>query len=207
MLNAAIKRNQANVGSISIIWIGFVYFGLLLFGNVSSRAGAKTRPAGILHSVLSGCLKGRTGGEYGSLWDITFFFSLPFRWQRISNLDVFTFVLRWILERRANRSVRRTQSLLLERDGSYLQRFAHFTLILFVLFDHFHYRAQVLQKSNSQEDPPSTQLVPTTSNNKRELYGLFDWHVVESNRFWKDTSGHWLQCCSYNYPHFSLNVR
>ena len=135
------------------------------------------------------------------------FFSLPFRWQRISNLDVFTFVLRWILERRANRSVRRTQSLLLERDGSYLQRFAHFTLILFVLFDHFHYRAQVLQKSNSQEDPPSTQLVPTTSNNKRELYGLFDWHVVESNRFWKDTSGHWLQCCSYNYPHFSLNVR
>ncbi|KAK4024244.1 hypothetical protein OUZ56_009629 [Daphnia magna] len=64
--------------------------------------------------------------------------------------------------------------------------------------------AKVLQKTGAENGQSSSQLAPTTS---RQLYGLFEWDVLESNLFWQDNCGQWLQCCSFNYPHFSLNVR
>lgn len=115
MLNAAIKRNQANVGSISIIWIGFVYFGLLLFGNVSRRSGSKNEKICRRNTSIV-CFEREVGpGVRLLLRDIKFFVLF------VGNeyvTYVFTFVLRWILERRTDRSVRRAQNSLLERDGS-----------------------------------------------------------------------------------------
>lgn len=64
--------------------------------------------------------------------------------------------------------------------------------------------AKALQQRCRETSPVKSQIVPTTS---RELYGLFQWQLSDSNRFWKDTQGHWLQCCSFIHPHFSLNLR
>lgn len=63
---------------------------------------------------------------------------------------------------------------------------------------------QVLHKTSAENGQSSTQLASTTS---RQLYGLFEWDVLESKIFWQDSCGQWLQCYSFNYPHFSLNVR
>jgi hypothetical protein len=80
----------------------------------------------------------------------------------------------------------------------------YYSLKLLIFFNFGH---QVLHKTEKENDESSSHhlVVPTTTS--RELYGLFEWAESESKVFWQDNCGQWLQCRSFNHPHFSLNVR